>query len=492
MHTCLQQCESTTRRVSEHLTEQTQLYYPPLVQGIVGAGACFVGTNPSYTPYELRHALKVSRAKFIITEPELLGTINPPATELGIADERILFLATEDGQSVSGHSSWRSLLNHGEEDWVRFDDLETARTTNAFLMFSSGTTGLPKAAQLSHHNLIAEHTLVHENPAHPEPYEMSRLCCLPFFHAAVAPYTHVTTLRSGRPSYIMRRFHPQDFLTNIERFSITSLLLVPPMVVAIVNLAKEQPEHVRRCLRSVINVAGGAAPLDRDKQQACQALLDPGAAFTQVWAMSETSCVASMLYHPENDDTGSVGRFMPNLDVKLVDDEGEEIPQDRRGELCIRGPTIIRGYLDNPEANARDWDSDGFFHTGDIAYCDSQTGLWYLVDRKKELIKVRGFQVAPSELEGVLLAHPHIRDAAVIGIPAAEAGSELPRAYIIRQAGIELEEWDVHAWVAERLAKYKKLDGGVRFVESIPKTASGKILKRVLREEAKKEVGAKL
>lgn len=472
------------------------LHYSIIVQGIIGAGGTFVGTNPGYTSYELHHSLKVSKARFIIAEPELLGAIKRPAVELGIPASRIFLFGAQNGQTVAEHLTWRTLLEHGEEDWVRFDDLETAKSTTAFLMLSSGTTGLPKAAQLSHYNLVAETTLLHENPKHPEPFAISRVTCLPFFHAATAPYTHTTTLRSGYPSHVMRRFQLHDFLTSVERFKVTQMILVPPMVVAIVNLAKDpkQTAFVRNCLRSVRNVQVGAAPLDKDTQMELQKLLPQGSFFTQLWAMTETSCVASHLYCLERDVSGSVGRFMPNLDVKLVDEDGEEIVPlyDKRGELCIRGPTIIRGYLDNAEANSRDWDEEGFFHTGDILYCDSKTKLWYVVDRKKELIKVRGFQVAPNELEGVLLSHPAIQDAAVIGIEIIGEGSEMPRAYVIKRQGMDVTEQEVKAWVEERLAKYKRLDGGVRFVDSIPKTASGKILKRLMREEAKREMGAKL
>ena len=474
-------------------TDLRQLHYPILVQGIIGAGGTFLGTNPSYTSYELNHALKVSKARFIVAETELLPAIETPAAELGIRVDRIFVFEDEH----PSYPSWRSLLNHGSSDWIRFDNLETAKNTTAFLMFSSGTTGLPKAAQLSHYNLIAQHHLVHENPQHSEQYPVSRVCCLPFFHAATAPYTHTSTLRAGFPSYIMRRFHLVDWLTYVERYAITSVMLVPPMVVAIVNLAKDQTKtaFVRKSLGSIVAGCGGAAPLDGETQRALQSLLPAPAVFTQTWAMTETSCLASYFYYPTTDSTGSVGRFMPNLDVKLVNDEDVEIwpPYDTRGELCIRGPTVVRGYLDNPEANARDWDEDGFFHTGDVLYCDSKTGLWYVVDRKKELIKVRGFQVAPAEIEGVLLAHPGIVDAAVIGIEAGEARSELPRAYVVRRSGVTgVGEEEVREWVEGRLAKYKRLEGGVKFVESIPKTASGKILKRVLREEAKREMGAKL
>lgn len=367
-------------------------------------------------------------------------------------------------------------------------------------MMSSGTTGLPKAAQLSHYNLVAETTLVHENPCHPEPYQMSRIVSLPMFHAAIAPYCHTTTLRSGRESYIMRRFALPDFLAYTHNFRITSMILVPPMIVAMLNAANKDGEArdwVRKCLDSVEAVVAGAAPIDASTQAAFQALLPSRSTCTQLLGMTETSCATTYLYHPENDSTGSVGRPLPNMDAKIVDAtfEGDDAPEvgpyDTRGELCMRGPIVIRGYLDNPEANRRDWDSDGYFHGGDVVYCDSKTGLLYVVDRKKELIKVRGFQVAPNEIEGVLLSHPDIADAAVIGVQI-DRDVEVPRAYIVKRPGSRIREADVMSLVAAKLARYKQLDGGVRFVGSIPKTASGKILKRVLREDAKRETGLKL
>jgi len=177
---------------------------------------------------------------------------------------------------------------------------------------------------------------------------------------------------------------------------------------------------------------------------------------------------------------------------RLIDDDGKNITAyDTRGEICIRGPNIISGYFENPKANAESFDSEGFYKTGDIVYCDGKTKKWYVVDRKKELIKVRGFQVAPPELENVLLSHPHIVDAAVIGVKHhVEKDVELPRAYVVKRAhpeSLSLDEKAVKEYCGTKLAKYKELTGGVRFVPAIPKNASGKILKRVLRDEAKLE-----
>lgn len=178
---------------------------------------------------------------------------------------------------------------------------------------------------------------------------------------------------------------------------------------------------------------------------------------------------------------------------RIIDDNDKDVTgYDVRGELCVRGPLVTKGYFENSKANAVSFDSEGFFKTGDIVYCDGKTKLWYVVDRKKELIKVRGFQVAPPELETVLLGHPHIVDAGVISVKhATEADVELPRAYVVRRdspEGRALTEEAVKRHCAERLAKYKELTGGVKFLDAIPKNASGKILKRVLRDMAKEEL----
>lgn len=182
---------------------------------------------------------------------------------------------------------------------------------------------------------------------------------------------------------------------------------------------------------------------------------------------------------------------------RLVDPDGKDISAyDVRGEMCIRGPTIISGYFENPTANASGFDKDGFYRTGDIMYCSRASKKWYIVDRAKELIKVRAFQVAPPELETVLLTHPLIVDAAVIGVSSkTERDVELIRAYVVKRQVREAEglgEEEVRKWCGDRLAKYKDLTGGVRFVDSIPKNASGKILKRLLREEAEREGKGKL
>ena len=322
-------------------------------------------------------------------------------------------------------------------------------------------------------------------------YEERNLFAMPMFHAALAPRAHTSTFKNPWLTYIMRRFDLEAFLASIEKYGITDLTVVPPMAIGIIM----SPLNKKYSLKSIRAAVAGAAPLPKEAQARLQSLLG-SAPMTQVWGMTETSCVATKFHWPQEDITGSIGRPIANLEMKIVDDSGKDITDyNVTGEMCCRGPTIVPGYFENAEANRASYDDDGFFHTGDVGYCDKESKLWYIVDRKKELIKVRGFQVAPPEIEGLLLAHPDIVDCAVIGIPAEDTArdGELPRAYVVRRPGSDsakkLTEEDVKNVVEGKLAKYKQLTGGVRFVDAVPKNASGKILKRMLREDAKMEKG---
>jgi 4-coumarate--CoA ligase len=468
------------------ITSFNDIMYSMLFLGLVGAGGIFSGTNPAYKPYEVRHHIRTAQVKFFIVEPELLENILSTALSEGIPKERIFIFNTRPEQVVpEGFRSWEWLLTHGEEDWIRITDLETLKTTEIARLTTSGTTGLPKTAMQSHHNATSWHTMMLETS--PPPWEPRNLYPLPQFHVATVPLVHASPFRSGNPCWIMRRFELELFLSTIERHQINYLGIVPPLVIAIIM----SPLRHKYSLRSIRRVGCGAAPLDAGSQKRFQELCAPDAAFTQVMGMTETTGAISLFYYPETDDTGSVGsRFMANTDVKLINDRGDDVTDlDVRGELCVRGPTVIRGYFGNEKANAESWDSEGYFKTGDIMYCDRQSRKWYIVDRKKELIKVRGFQVAPPELEAVLLANEDIVDCAVIGVKLnPKTDNESPRAYVVRREGASMTEDAVKALISERLASYKALSGGVVFVNEIPKSASGKILKRVLREEAEKEM----
>ncbi|KAE8139066.1 hypothetical protein BDV38DRAFT_291781 [Aspergillus pseudotamarii] len=464
------------------------IYYSVVVLAVIGAGGIFTGTNPSYTAGELQHHLKTSRSKFVICEPEFVSPLLESVKQASIPNENVWVLDTTGDATLSpGLQSWTLLLKQGECDWVRFNDLAIAKKTTAARFFSSGTTGLPKAVEITHHNLLAQHSLVFE--AHPRPYSVSHLIVLPAFHAAIAPLMHIGALRSGYVMYVMRRFELNAYLEFLEKYDITDLIVVPPILTAI--LKSEHPEK-ERCLKKVKNIVCGAAPLDKTIQTQVRDLLSNGVPLTQAWGMTETCCASMIFPYPEEDDTGSIGRLVPNVEAKLIDDQGRNIsPYNVPGELCIRGPTVTPGYFDNASANNSAFDDDGWLKTGDIASCDEASRKWYIVDRKKELIKVKGFQVAPSEVEAVLLSHPGVADAAVVGARNPGDGTERPCAFIVPKPRNKVSGAELTLYAAQRLAKYKELSGGVRFVEAIPRNASGKILRRVLRDLYEGDGGVK-
>ncbi|KAK7906037.1 hypothetical protein LTR67_000762 [Exophiala xenobiotica] len=289
----------------------------------------------------------------------------------------------------------------------------------------------------------------------------------------------------------MRRYDTTAFLQNIVKFNITEVSVLPPMLVQVLR----SPLATKETLKSLRYVHGGGAAMPQTLVNRLKSLLPKDTPCTSIWGLSEGSGIGTCLFWPEHDDTGSIGRLLTGLSAKVLDEEGNDMRKfDVRGELCIKGPTVMLGYLGDAKSTNETIDTEGWLRTGDICYCDAQTKKWYIVDRIKDLIKVNAFQVAPAELEEILLRHPDIIDAAVIGIDNPEAATELPRAYVVTRpsAGAALTEETVKEFVAAQVVKYKRLEGGVRFVSSIPKAASGKILKAPLRDLARKESKARL
>ena len=250
--------------------------YPMLFLSIIGAGGIFTGTNPAYTTHELVHHIRTSKAQFLITEPEMLDNALVAAKTSGIPNSNILIFNVL-GQAVpEGFRSWETLLDASEADWVRFNDLEATRTTEAARFFSSGTTGLPKAVRMSHYNLVAQHTLHYDTEV--KDFETKRLLCLPMFHVAIAPTAHTSTLKSSVPAFVMRRFDLQQFLACIAEYGINELLMVPPLVIAMIMA----PMTRKYDLSGVKIARCGAAPLGKGPQNEFVKLIG-GAPFTQVW-----------------------------------------------------------------------------------------------------------------------------------------------------------------------------------------------------------------
>lgn len=265
------------------------IQYPIFFLGLVAAGCVFSGVNPAYTPYELAHTLKIAKVKYVLTQPDLLDGVLKAADQVGLPKSKIMIFNPNGEKAPPGFMQWNDLFQHGEKDWYRFDDLETSRTTSAARLFSSGTTGLPKATDLSHYNLIAQHTLVFETV--PRLWRMKRILNLPMFHAATSPVAFTSMLRSGSQGIVFPRFEPESWFAAHEKFGITDLTVVPPMAI----MAISHPLREKYSLRSVKQANVGAAPLDKLPQAKMQQLIGEDAPFTQVWGMTETSCVVSQI-----------------------------------------------------------------------------------------------------------------------------------------------------------------------------------------------------
>jgi acyl-CoA synthetase (AMP-forming)/AMP-acid ligase II len=441
---------------SPNLPEYAVAFY-----GVSAAGGASTTVNPLYTTDELSRQLSDAGARFLLTVPPFLDKALDAAGRSGVEEVFVL-------GEAEGATPFAALLTAG--DTPPAVDIDPADDLVA-LPYSSGTTGLSKGVMLTHHNLVA-------NLCQGEPVlfagEAERLIAvLPFFHIYGLVVLMASALSRGSTLVTMPRFDLEQFLTLVQDQRITRAYLVPPIVLA---LAKH-PLVDKYDLSSLQSIISGAAPLDAGLERACADRLD--CEVMQGWGLTETSPVVTTNYNtPHGPRPGSVGVPLPNTEMRVVDPAtGVDVSRGETGELLVRGPQVMKGYLNAPEATAAMLDPDGWLHTGDLGTID-EAGYVYVVDRVKELIKYKGLQVPPAELEAVLLSHPAVSDAAVVRFPDEEAG-EVPKAFVVASAPADPEE--LLAFVAERVAPYKKVRR-VEFVDEIPKAASGKILRRVLME----------
>ncbi|HYB40832.1 MAG TPA: AMP-binding protein [Candidatus Methylomirabilis sp.] len=436
--------------------------YALAFHGAAIAGGIVTTANPLYTAEELAFQLRDTGAKLLVTVPPFLERAREAARGTAVGE---IFVFGE----ASGATPFAALLQ-GDGD-VPAIAIDPARDLVA-LPYSSGTSGRPKGVMLTHRNLVAVTCQVAVQAKLDQSWRTIGI--LPFFHIYGQVVLMNFPLYFGGLCVTMPRFDLAEFLRLVQEHRLTHLYVVPPIVLA---LAKH-PLVSQYDLSSVKLVNSGAAPLDESLQRECAARL--GCLVTQGYGMTETSLACHVTPEdPARVRPGSVGQTLPGMESKLVDvDTGAELAAGERGEICVRGPNVMKGYWNDPEATARTIDAAGWLHTGDVGYADAD-GYFFVVDRVKELIKYKGMQVAPAELEGLLLTHPAIADAAVIPSPDVEAG-EVPKAIVVLRSPLTPEA--IMEFVAERVAPHKKVRR-VEVVEAIPKSASGKILRRLLVEQ---------
>lgn len=444
------------------------LYSPNLPEYVVAfhavatLGGVVTPVNPQYTVEELGKQLKDSGAKYLVTIPQLLGRAREAAEGRGL---RELFVFGE----AEGATPFAALLEGGA-DGLPEVEIDPAEDLVA-LPYSSGTTGVCKGVMLTHRNLVANLAQI-RGTGH-DWRDETLVCVLPLFHIYGLSVIMNHGLRCGSTLVTLPRFDFEQLLRVMQEHRVSLAHLVPPVVLAL----SKSPLVEAYDLSSLKTVFSGAAPLGAEQSRECSERL--GCTIIQGYGMTETSPVTHLTTWERN-RPGSAGLCVPNTECRLVSVEtGEDVGAGERGEIYVRGPQVMRGYLGRPEATAGTVDADGWLHTGDVAYADEE-GFFYIVDRAKELIKYKAFQVAPAELEAVLLTHRSVADAAVIPSPDEEAG-EVPKAFVVVKGGHELTESEVLAHVAARVAPYKKVRR-VEFIAQIPKSPSGKILRRLLVE----------
>ncbi|GAA1158291.1 acyl-CoA synthetase (AMP-forming)/AMP-acid ligase II [Kitasatospora gansuensis] len=444
--------------------------YPIAFYGATRAGATVTTVSSLSTAAELAGQLRDSGARWIITISLFLPVATEAAKALAAEGSPVEEIFVCD--QAEGHRSLADLLAcTGPEPTPEIDPA----TDIAVLPYSSGTTGLPKGVMLSHRNISSN--LLQTDAVHATGEGERILAVLPFFHIYGLTSLLNHPLRSGSTVVVLPRFDLEQFLRTIQDQRIEGVFAAPPIVLA---LAKH-PLVDQYDLSSIRYVLSAAAPLDAELAATAARRLGLER-IHQGYGMTELSPVTHVVpLDDPNPPAGTVGRLVASTELRVtaLDGSGADLGVGERGELLFRGPQVMRGYFGRKSETDAMIDPDGWLHTGDVGVVDER-GYLFVVDRVKELIKYKGYQVAPAELEALLLTHPEVADAAVIGVTGAD-GEERPKAFVVRTPGSGLTEQQVGDFVAGQVAPYKKVRA-VEFIDQVPKSAAGKILRRQLRD----------
>eukprot|EP00898_Chlorokybus_atmophyticus_P001751 jgi/Chlat1/2577/Chrsp175S02417 len=441
--------------------------FPLVVLGALTIGVAVSTCNPLYTSEEISAQLKNSNAKVVVTIPLFLEKVqaaNPTIPVITIGE---------------AHGSATVPLSRmiATADPALLPAVKVSPDDIAILPYSSGTTGMPKGVILTHRNIVANIVQVCSSGRANISDQDVLLGLLPMFHIYGISCIMFSGITTGASIVFMPKFDLAEMLALIALYRISVVHVAPPILLA---LAKH-PIVDKYDMSSLTRIISGAAPMAKDLADAVVKRLKVVVA--QGYGMTECSPVATLTTDiaspPKPCKLGSIGTVLPNMEIKIVSVQtGKDLAHNEHGELCIRGPNVMKGYLNDLEATKVTIDSQGWLHTGDLGYIDQDEEV-FIVDRVKELIKYKGYQVPPAELEALLVAHPSIADAAVVPQKDTEAG-EVPVGFVVKAPNTDITEEAVMEYCAQRVAPYKKLRRVV-FVDAIPKAASGKILRRELR-----------
>ncbi|KAH9927963.1 acetyl-CoA synthetase-like protein [Epithele typhae] len=466
--------------------------YPVVMWAVQNLGGIVSTANPTYTADELAHQLEAIRARLVVVHPDVLQVALEAARMIGLSEDAIILF-----EKAVARPNILDLIESGLKEPQRFTPLSfrpgQAKEKLALLSFSSGTTGRPKAVMISHYSMIANIVMygehMRQNRAKTSP-DM-HFCLpgdviygiLPFYHAFGMHFVVLMNMVFGTTVVVAPKFSLQQMLDSIQRYRITNLAVVPPQVIAMCK----SPITKDYDLSSLRSIVSGAAPLGPEVTDQLAQLL-PKCIIGQVYGLTEAATGVVFAAHGLKVPTpGSAGVLVPGVVARVVKADGSLAGFDELGELQVKQPSIALGYFNNPQATAETY-VDGWVRTGDEVRINAAKEL-FVVDRIKELLKVRGLQVAPSELEGHLLDHAAVRDACVVGVPDEYSG-DLPVAFVVlAPEAVQGNKGDLKRalmlHVSEHKARHKWL-AAVEFVDEIPKNPSGKLLRRVLRDQAKK------
>ncbi|KAK2969312.1 hypothetical protein RJ640_030853 [Escallonia rubra] len=446
--------------------------YAIVALGIMAAGGVFSGANPSAHASEIKKQVEAADAKLIVTDASTSKKVQSLELPVIVLGE----------EHVEGTIHWGELLEAAERASVNFTKQAVQQTDLCALPFSSGTTGLSKGVMLTHRNLVANlcSSLFSVGPELIG--QVTTLGLIPFFHIYGLTGICCATLRNKGKVVAMGRYELRAFLSALFDHEVTFAPIVPPIILGLVkDPIVDKFDLGKLKLRSIMTAAAPLAPEILNEFQK----KFPGVDVQEAYGMTEHSCITLTHGDPTKGHgiakKHSVGFILPNLEVKFIDpDTSRSLPKNTPGEICVRSQCVMIGYYKNEYETAQTIDENGWLHTGDIGYIDDD-GDVFVVDRIKELIKYKGFQVAPAELEGILLSHPSVEDAAVLGLPDEEAG-EIPAACVVMSPDAKETEKEIMNYVASNVASYKRVRV-LQFVDTIPKSPSGKIMRRLIKEK---------